>query len=255
MKDHSTFQNESPVFRDDVFRRMSDNITAQCGVMTVDGTIKKSFVTLLLLLSSAIFSWVRMGNCSPEVFGGRLLLFSILALVVYFVAIFKPDTARVTVPLYALLEGFIIGSVSWLTEKMFPGVVTQAVMSTIGVLAVMLLVYKTGLIRPTEKFTIVLFTATLAIGLTYLVNMLITCFGGSGFSFLTSNSTTSIVFSVIVCIVAALNLILDFEYIRRQSEAEAPEQMEWIGALGLLVTLVWIYIEILRLLTKLNKRD
>ena len=253
MKDHSTF--ESPVFRDDVFRRMSDDTAAQYGVMTVNGTIKKSFVTLLLLLSSAIFSWVRMGNCSLEALGGRLLLFSILALVVYFVAIFKPNTAHITVPIYALLEGLIIGSVSWLTEKMFPGVVTQALIATIGVLAVMLLIYKTGLIRPTEKFTIVLFAATLAIGLTYLVNMLITCFGGSGFSFITGNSTTSIVFSAIVCIIAALNLILDFEYIRRQSEAEVPEQMEWIGALGLLVTLVWIYLEILRLLTKLSKRD
>ena len=254
MGENSTFQSRNPVFRGELFRKASEDVVASGEVMTINGTIKKSFIALLVLLSGAAFSWVRMGNCSLDVLGGRLLLFSILALVVYFVAVFRPDTARITVPLYALLEGFMIGSISWLMEKAIPGIVTQALMATVGVLAVMLLVYKTGIIRPTEKFTIVLVAATAAICLTYVIDLLMMCFGGSGFGFINSASPVSIAFSVVVCIIAALSLILDFEYIRRQSESNVPEQMEWLGALGLLVTLIWIYLEILRLLVKLNNR-
>jgi uncharacterized YccA/Bax inhibitor family protein len=222
--------------------------------MTVDGVIRKSFITLFLLLAGAAFAWTR-SYATVEEIGGKIILFSIGTLVLYFVTMFKPDMARITVPLYAIGEGFVIGAISWLAQKRYPGIVVQAATGTFGVFAVMLLVYRTGIIRPTEKFATLLFVATAGVAFIYFASWIMSFFGSPGLSIIHGSSNFSIGFSVVVCIIAALNLLLNFEFIVRQSRLGAPEKLEWIAALGLLVTLVWIYMEILRLLMKLRARN
>ncbi|MDR0418563.1 MAG: Bax inhibitor-1/YccA family protein [Puniceicoccales bacterium] len=240
----------NPVFKESVFCPQD----AQAMAMTVDGVIRKSFITLFLLLAGAAFAWTR-SYATVEEIGGKIMLFSIGTLVLYFVTMFKPDIAKITVPLYAIGEGFVIGAISWLMQKRYPGIVVQAATGTFGVFAVMLFVYKAGIIRPTEKFATVLFVATAGIAFIYFVSWIMSFFGSPGLSIVHGSSNLSIGFSVVVCIIAALNLLLNFEFIVRQSRLGAPEKLEWIAALGLLVTLIWIYMEILRLLMKLRARN
>jgi uncharacterized YccA/Bax inhibitor family protein len=222
--------------------------------MTIDGVIRKSFIALFLLLAGAAFAWTRPYATVEEI-GGKIMLFSIGTLVLYFVTMFKPDVAKITVPLYAIGEGFVIGAISWLMQKRYPGIVVQAAAGTFGVLGVMLFVYKTGIIRPTEKFATVLFVVTASISFIYLVSWIMSFFGSPGLSIIHGSSNFSIGFSVFVCIIAALNFLVHFEFIVRQSRLGAPEKLEWIAALGLLITLVWVYMEILRLLMKLRMRN
>ncbi|MDR0590600.1 MAG: Bax inhibitor-1/YccA family protein [Puniceicoccales bacterium] len=243
------YNTSNPVFRDNVFGVQDTDAAA----MTVNGVIKKSFLTLFLLLAGAAFAWTRSYASIAEI-GGKVLLFSIGAFVVYLVTIFNPKIARITVPLYALAEGFVIGGVSLIFQKHYPGIVVQAAAGTLGVFGAMLVVYRTGLIRPTEKFATIIFVATLGIAFIYLANFLMQSFGSSGLSIVSSSSPLSIGFSVFVCAIAALHLLLDFEFIVRQSRLGAPEKLEWIATLGLLVTLVWIYVEILHLLAKIKDR-
>ncbi|MDR1590448.1 MAG: Bax inhibitor-1/YccA family protein [Puniceicoccales bacterium] len=243
-------RTSNPVFRESVFHPQDANAM----VMTIDGVIRKSFIALFLLLAGAAFAWTRPYATISEI-QGKIVLFSIGTLVLYFVTIFKPDIARITVPLYAIGEGFIIGAISWLAQKHYPGVVVQAAVGTFGVFAAMLFVYKRQIIRPSEKFAMVIFIATVGVAFIYLVNWIMFLFGSSELSILNGSSNFSIGFSCVVCVIAALNLLLNFEFIVRQSKMGAPEKMEWIAALGLLVTLVWIYIEILHLLMKLKARN
>jgi uncharacterized YccA/Bax inhibitor family protein len=223
--------------------------------MTVNGVIRKSFIALFLLLASAAYAWTRPYASGQEIFG-KIALFSVISLVLNFVIIFNHNTARITVPLFALAEGFVIGAFSLMMQRRSPGIVVQAVTGTFGVFAAMLCIYKTGIIRPTEKFMIIISAAMLGIFFVYLANFIMVTCGSSGFSIVNGSSNLSIGFSVFVCIIAALNLIINFEFIVRHSKLGAPEKMEWIAAFGLLVTLIWIYLEILNLLRKLNcKRD
>ncbi|MDR1906623.1 MAG: Bax inhibitor-1/YccA family protein [Puniceicoccales bacterium] len=240
----------NPVFKDNVFYPQDSQALA----MTIDGVIRKSFVTLFLLLAGAAFAWTR-SYATVEEIGGKIVLFSIGTLVLYFITMFKPDVARITVPLYAIGEGFIIGAISWLAQRRYPGIVVQAATGTFGVFAAMLFAYKTGIIRLTEKFATVLFVATAGVAFIYFASWIMSFFGSPGLSIIHSSSNFSIGFSVVVCIIAALNLLIDFEFITHQSKIGAPEKMEWIAALGLLVTLVWIYMEVLRLLMKLKARN
>jgi uncharacterized YccA/Bax inhibitor family protein len=239
----------NPVFRESVFCEHD----AQAMAMTVGGVVRKSFITLFLLLMGAAFAWTRSYTSAGEI-GGKIALFSIVGLVLYFITIFNVNIAKVTVPLYAIVKGLIIGSISWLAQQYYPGIVVQAITGTFGVFAMMLLVYRAGIIRPNEKFATVLLLATAGVAFIYLADWMMTFFGSSGLSIIHGSSNFSIGFSVIVCAIAALNLLLDFEFIVQQSRVGAPEKLEWVAALGLLVTLIWVYLEILRLLLKLNSR-
>lgn len=243
-------RTSNPVFRDSVFYAQDNQAMA----MTIDGVIRKSFITLFLLLAGAAFAWTRSYATVEEIVG-KIALFSIGTFVLCFITMFKPDIAKITVPLYAIGEGFVIGAFSWFMQKKYPGIVVQAATGTFGVFAAMLFAYKTGIIRPSEKFAMIIMVATCGIAFIYLANSLMLCFGASGLSIVRGSSNIGIAFSVFVCIIAALNLLLDFEFIVRQSKLGAPEKMEWIAALGLLVTLVWIYLEIVRLLMKLRTRN
>lgn len=224
-------------------------------VMTLNGTVNKTGLLLLIAVATAAYTWslydpMNPGVVMPWAIGGAIGGF-ILALV----TVFKKTWSPVTAPLYAALEGLFLGAISSIFEAQFPGIVMQAVMLTLGVLAALLMAYKSGLIKATENFKLGVVAATGGIALLYLVNMGLRLFGFEGFGFIHESGTLGIAFSAFVVVIAALNLVLDFDFIESGAEAGAPKYMEWYGAFGLVVTLVWLYLEILRLLAKLQSRD
>lgn len=225
------------------------------GVMTLDGTVNKTAFLLILALVGAMFSWSRyvgpesLPTLAPLMLGG-----AIAGLVLALVTVFKKQWAPVTAPLYALVEGVFIGAVSVMFDARYPGIVMQAVGLTFGVMAALLMAYRSGLIRATEKFKLGIVAATGGVMLLYLANFVMGLFGHS-IGFIGANSTVGIAFSAIVVVIAALNLILDFDLIESGVRAGAPKYMEWYGAFALVVTLVWLYLELLRLLSKLQSRN
>jgi uncharacterized YccA/Bax inhibitor family protein len=222
--------------------------------MTVQGTATKTGLLLVLAVAAAILPWqifMRSENpaaAMPFVAGG-----AIAGLVLALVTVFKKTWSPVTAPLYAVAEGLALGGISALFEVRFPGIVVQAVFLTMGTLLGLLLAYKSRIIRATENFKLGVFAATAGIALTYLASFIMGFFGMS-FGFIHSSGTFGILFSVGVVIIAALNLVLDFDFIEQGADRGAPKYMEWYGAFGLMVTLVWLYLEILRLLSKLRDR-
>lgn len=221
--------------------------------MTLMGTVHKTFALLVMLVVSAALTWgkVMAGNPNllPWIIGGVIggLVFAIAT-------IFKPIWAPVTAPLYAAAEGLFIGAISALAEKAFPGIVLQAVGLTFGVLFSLLAAYRSGLIKATENFKLGVCAATGGIFLVYIVTMVLGMFG-VGVPFIHDGGPIGIGFSVFVVIIAALNLVLDFDFIENGADAGAPKYMEWVGAFGLMVTLVWLYLEILHLLMKLRSSN
>jgi len=220
------------------------------GVMTLEGTVNKTAISLAILLLSAYYTYSNA--IMSYVFIGFIGGF-ILALI----TIFKKEWSPTTVPIYAVLEGLALGGVSKMYADAFePGIVPQAIMLTLGILFALLFAYKTKIIQATENFKLGVFAATAGIGLVYIVSFLISIFGGGGLPLLnpTNSSMLSIGFSLFVVVIASLNLVMDFDFIEEGAEKGAPKYMEWYGAFGLLVTLIWLYLEILRLLSKLNSR-
>ena len=243
------FGSSNPALSADTFRKA----LALAGEekMTVMGTVHKTGLCLLIALLTASYTWgmnPQDGMLMPLMFTGM-----IGGLITAFVIIFKPHMAPTLAPVYAALEGLLLGAISGLFELQYPGLVSQALISTFGVLGAMLFAYQTKLIQVTERFKMGVFAATAGIAIFYLFSMVMSFFGSSP-SFMVSSSPMSIGFSVIVVIVAALNLVLDFDFIESGAKAGAPKYMEWYGAFGLMVTLVWLYMEMLRLLSKLRDR-
>lgn len=221
--------------------------------MTVRGTANKSVILLLLVLAGAGWTW-RMffsGNVQSLplwVFGGAIGGF-----ITAIATIFKKHWSPVTAPLYAALEGLVLGGISAMLEARYPGIVMTAVGLTFGTLFGLLLAYKTGLIKATENFKLGVFAATGGIALVYLATMLLGFFG-IRMPYIHESGLIGIGFSLFVVVVAALNLVLDFDFIEHGANRGAPKFMEWYAAFGLMVTLIWLYIEILRLLAKLRER-
>lgn len=169
------------------------------------------------------------------------------------VTVFRPTASPISAPIYAIFEGVVLGGLSAVFESMYPGIVVQAVLLTVGVMATLLLVYRLGLIRATEKFKLGVVAATGGIMVIYLVSWILQMFG-SGIPMIHESGWVGIGFSLFVVVIASLNLVLDFDFIETGVQRGAPRYMEWYAAFGLLVTLVWLYIEILRLLSKLRQR-
>jgi uncharacterized YccA/Bax inhibitor family protein len=169
--------------------------------------------------------------------------------------VFKKEWAKFLAPLYALLEGLFIGAISAMYEARFPGLVANAVGLTFGVGISMYFLYSFRIIKATERFKSVVMTATMGIAVFYLLVWILSMFGINNMSFLHEGSTFGILFSLGVVVIAALNLILDFDMIEQGAAAGAPKYMEWYGAFGLMVTFVWLYLEMLRLLSKISSRD
>lgn len=223
--------------------------------MTLNGTVNKTGFLLLLILLSAMYTWsLFTGPESMPSITPLLLAGGIGGLVVGLVTVFKKQWAPVTAPIYALLEGLFLGGISAMFELRFPGIVMQAVGLTFGTLGALLVAYRSGLIRATENFKLGVVAATGGIFLLYLVNIVMGFFGNS-IGFIHNSGWMGIGFSAFVVVIAALNLVLDFDFIEQGVEQGAPKYMEWYGAFGLIVTLVWLYLEILRLLSKLQSRD
>ena len=223
--------------------------------MTLNGTVNKTGLLLVLVVVGAMFSWSRFaGPASLPALGPLVLGGALVGFVLAMVTAFKKTWAPVTAPLYALAEGVFVGALSAIFEMRYPGIVMQAVALTFGTMAVLLLGYRSGLIRVTDKFRAGVVAATGGILLVYLASFVMGFFGHS-FGFITGSSGIGILFSLAVVVIAALNLVLDFDMIEQGVNAGAPKYMEWYGAFALVVTLVWLYLEMLRLLSKLQSRN
>ena len=252
----------NPALNANTFARSANQPRSSGGIqamssstMTLDGTVNKTAILLLLVVVSAAYTWNLFfqtnssGAVMPLALGGAVVGF-ILALV----TMFKRQWSGITAPLYAVAEGLFLGAVSAIFELQYPGIVIQAVGLTMGTAASLLFLYKTGIVKPTENFRLMITSATMGIALLYLVSMLMNMFGSGGIGFIHSSGLFGIGFSLFVVAVAALNLVLDFDFIEQGSEMGAPKYMEWFGAFSLMVTLIWLYLEMLRLLAKLRSR-
>jgi len=213
--------------------------------MTLDGAVNKTGILLSLCFGGAFIGW----NI-PQLMIPAAIIGFILALVTIFRS---PAKAGSTAPLYALSQGIFLGGITMVFEAQFPGIAMQALALTFGILATLLVCYKSGLILPTQNFRLMLVSAIGGIMLLYLVNFVMSFFG-STLNFLTSNSPMSIGISLVIVGVAALSLVLDFDFIEEGAEKGMPKYMEWYGAFSLMVTLIWLYLEILRLLAKIRSR-
>jgi len=240
-----------------VFRRDLAAEQAPAGTMTINGTAHKTMFLLLLAIGSACFTWSRTFSgleanpaaAMPWALGG-----AVVGLITALAICYRHTWAPALAPVYALAEGLFLGGVSASFEAQYPGIVIQSVGGTFGTLAGLLLAYQSGLIKATENFKLGLVAATGGICLVYLLSM-IGGFLGFPIPFIHSAGPIGIGFSLFVVVIAALNLVLDFDFIEQAAERGAPKYLEWYGAFALMVTLVWLYMEILRLLSKLRSRD
>lgn len=220
--------------------------------MSVSGTMNKSFLMLILLVASAAITWIMTFNGqNPMIItiGGAIVGF-----VLVLIATFKPQYSTFLAPGYAIFEGLFIGGISAIFEVMYPGIVIQAVSCTFVTFMVCFGLYKYEIVKVTEKFRSVVIAATLAIATYYLISWLLSMF--TSFQRVDQGSSwMSIGISVFVIVIAALNLFLDFDQIEKGAQQKMPKYMEWYSAMGLMITLVWLYIEFLRLLSKISSRD
>ena len=229
------------------------------GAMTINGTLTATAVLFALLLASATAGWLAVKEKTDE-FGRTEIQFPSLAMVgvvagigIVFALMFKPQLAKFLAPVYAIAEGFAVGAISKAYEAYQDGIVIQAVGATLGVVAVMLVLYRTRVIRVTERFRKVIVFATLGVMAFYLVSFVINIFGGS-VRFFDEPNALGIAVSIGVSVLAALNLLLRFDFIEKGTQMGLSKDFEWYAAFGLLVTIVWLYLELLRLLSKLNQR-
>ena len=222
--------------------------------MTISGTVNKTGILLICVVATAAWTWNRFMNLGPESIMGLIAVGTIGGLIFAMITIFKRTWAPVTAPIYALLEGLALGGISAVYETRFSGIPMQAVGLTFGTLIALLLVYRAGIIKVTDKFRMGVVAATGGIFAFYMLTWILSFFHITFPSFYGAG-LLGIGISVVVVIVAALNLVLDFDFIESGARAGAPKYMEWYAAFGLMVTLVWLYLEILRLLSKLRSRD
>ena len=225
------------------------------GVMTVSGTASASMVLFALLLVSAAVGWIAVAEQQPGVLSFPPMAFvgAIIGFIAVMVTVFKPMTSHILGPVYAVGQGLFVGALSKMFDATYSGIVVQAVGTTLAVFGVMLFLYRTRILRVTDKFRRIVIGATLGVMVFYLASFVFSMFGAN-VSFLSSSSGMGILFSLFVAGLAAFNLALDFDFIERGEAMGLPRRMEWFAALGLLVTLVWLYLEVLRLLSKLRER-
>jgi len=246
-------KSSNPAFRDSIYR--SENMHVAYGeAMTVQGTIHRTGILLLCAMATAFWTWSQyLSTRDPSTVAVPMMIGVFGGLIMALVTSFKREWSPITAPIYALLEGLFLGGLSAIAEQRFPGIAITSVGLTFGTCFCLLLAYRSGLVRATPKFTVGIIAATGGICLVYVLSMVVGLFGvqvpgifGSGL--------IGILFSLFVVVIAALNLILDFSFIEQGAAQGAPKYMEWYSAFGLMVTLVWLYLEILRLMSKLRSR-
>ncbi len=242
------FGGSNPMMNEDKFTNLLDSQSIQRGEkMTVTGTVNKTVMLTIMLLATA-----GVGFLMPNLiflYGG-----AIIGLIAVLVSIFRPQYSNIAAPVYAIFKGLAVGTISAAYAAAFDGIVFHAFISTIGILGAMLFIYKSRVIEVTEKFKFGIMMATAGIALVYVVDLVLHLFGINT-PYLHEGGAIGIGLSVFVVIIATLNLLVDFDNIEKGAAHNAPKYMEWYSAMGLLVTLVWLYLELLRLMAKLASRD
>jgi len=246
-------RSSNPVMSGKVFEK-AGSVAAGSGVMTINGTILKTGIMLLLVIASAAYTWKLVVGADAGRAGTLAIGGAIGGFIMAMVTVFRPRSSAFTAPVYAILEGLFLGAISAIINGMYPGVAFQAVLLTIGTLFTMLFLYRSGRIRATPRFRRGVLMATGAVFFTYLISWILSLLG-MPMGFIHSAGPLGIVINLVIIVIAALNLILDFDFIERGTQMGAPAYMEWYGAFGLMVTLVWLYIEFLRLLSRFAGRD
>ncbi len=243
-------KSSNPALTSTVFRKAA-SLAGSSEVMTIDGTVNRCFILLALLVTAATITWGRFFDGASVM--GYVVAGGGVGFVLALTLAFKKEWAPTIAPLYACCQGLFLGAISALFEQSYPGIVLQAVGLTFGTLFCLLGAYKSGMIKVTENFKLGLVAATGGLMLFYLVSFVLslvgvplTLFQGSGL--------ISVGFSLVVVVIAALNLVMDFDFIENGADMGAPKYMEWYAAFGLMVTLIWLYVEIVRLLAKLQSR-
>ena len=221
---------------------INENISGEA--MTLDGTVNKTGILLALCVGGAYFGWNSPGLVMPAI---------LIGFVIALFTIFRPKNSPYTAPAYAAIEGVALGGITMIFEAQYPGIGIQAIGLTFGILASLLFCYKSGIIKPTENFRLMIFAGTMGIFILYLVSFIMSFFGNS-IGFIHSNGLFGIGFSLFVVAIASLNLVLDFDFIEEGAEKGMPKYLEWYGAFSLMVTLIWLYLEILSLLAKIRSR-
>ena len=246
MSKHLTYRSGNPVLTSNAF-----NTTAiSSETMTINGTVNKTFLSLTLLMVTGYYTFM-----SGQIMSGFAIFSLIAAFIVAIITIYKKEWSPITVPIYAILEGIGLGWISYSFNSLYDGIVLSAICITVSILLAMLMIYRSGLIKPTENFKLGIAAATGGIMMLYMINLVMSFFGSQmGIMNIQNASLMSIGFSLFVIVIAALNLVVDFDFIEEGAEKGAPKYMEWFGAFGLMVTLIWLYLEILRLLAKLRSR-
>ena len=241
----------NPALKESTFRGLP--VAAEGEGMTIEGTVNKTYVLFLLLIVGVAGAVVA----DESALYGLMMLGAIGGLITAVVTVFRKQWAPITAPIYAVLEGLFVGGISLVMEAAYPGIVLPAVSLTFGTLFALLTAYRSGLIKVTDNFRLGVAAATGAIFVVYIAQFVLGLVGvqvGFLHDAIFGAGWLGIGVSVVVIIVAALNLVLDFDFIEHGAAARAPKYMEWYGAFGLLVTLIWLYLEILRLLSKLRSR-
>ncbi|MBN2596662.1 Bax inhibitor-1/YccA family protein [Labilibaculum sp.] len=247
-------KSSNPVLSEKIFYASRNGSYSESETMTVNGTVNKVGLLLFFLVAAASYTWGLFNDSMdssvvlPWLIGG-----AIGGLILAVVTAFKPVWSPYTAPFYALAEGLMLGGLSAMMNSAYPGIVVQAVGLTFATLFAMLFAYKTGFIKVTEKFKTGVIAATGGIFIFYMLNWILGMFG-FGLNIANDSGLLSIGISLFIVVIAALNLVLDFDFIEKGAQSGAPKYMEWYGAFGLMVTLVWLYVELLRLLSKLAKR-
>jgi uncharacterized YccA/Bax inhibitor family protein len=238
-------RSSNPALRDQIFfgAQYYDN----CNAMTLQGTINKTLILLFLTIISAVIAWANL-----TIFISFIFPAAIVGFIIAIITIFKPNWSPFLAPVYAILEGIVLGTFSAIMNYIYPGIVAQTVALTFGVFFLLLIVFSTQLIRVTETFKLIVIGATGAIALLYLANIVMSIFDMQ-IGFINEGGWFGIAFSLVIVVVASLNLILDFDYIMKGVENALPRYIEWYAAFSLLLTLVWLYLEMLRLLTKIKQ--
>lgn len=245
------FRSSNPALSEKVFAK--HRATTQSDVMTFTGTKYKTFIMLALVVLGASYTW-RLASVGAASVNVWMIAGGIGGLITGIITAFSPRSAHITAPIYSVLQGLLLGGLSAFMAAQFEiAIITQAVGLTFATFFLMLLLYQSGTIKVTAKFRMGVFAATGAIALMYFISFVMSFFGVS-MPYIHQGGTIGIIISLVVIVVAALNLALDFDMIERGVKQGAPKYMEWYGAFALMVTLIWLYIEFLRLLAKVNSR-
>jgi uncharacterized YccA/Bax inhibitor family protein len=248
------FKSGNPALGENTFARLAP-VADSDNVMTLQGTVNKIALLLVLVFAGATYTWWRF-NAAQDFASVALFFWGGLigAFVVGMILPFKKEWAQYLAVVYAALEGLCLGGLSAMLDASYPGIAFEALLLTFGILAVLLLVYTLRIIKVTENFKLIIVAATGGIALYYVASLVLSFFGVRA-PLIHDNSWVGIGFTLVVVIIASLNLVVDFDFIEQGAAQPAPKYMEWYAAFGILVTLVWLYVELLRLLSKLRSRD